>query len=393
MSGGAGAPRSSPGGADATGTSREGLILSGRLEESSFADLMKSLGRSGETALVTASREGVTKTVYVLDGRIIFARSTDPDERLGECMLRDGTITIEQYEESVRRIRPGKRQGTILVELGYITPNELVRGVKSQVEQVVMSLFRWRTGDYEIEISDLDTADIITLNISTENLIFNGIKRGAGWSQVLRGLGGSLETVLDRAPDADSRLYKLDFSDDEAHVYSLANGRLSVAQICAMSYLSNHDTCVVLWGLTCCGMLNPVSSKDAESLFRQQVAEFEIIEIRDRIEEFNGLLRDVRDRIVEEAGDTVARELLEKALAEVLDEHYDVFREVDATSGEVDPDLVVENVSAVDAGRRRRLVQEALEQLLVALLLGVRLGVSAELEETLARQVSERKTR
>jgi hypothetical protein len=364
----------------------EALVLTGRVEESSFADLMKSLVRSRETALLTLSREKITKAVYVLEGRLIFATSTDPDERLGESLLREGTITIEQYEESGRLIRPGKRQGTILVELGYVTPNELVKGVKTQVESIVLNLFRWRSGDYRIEIRELDTRDIITLNISTENLIFSGIKQGAGWSQVMRGLTGSLETVLDRAPDADTRLYKLDLSDDEAHVYSLANGRLSVAQIVAMSFMSNYATCVTLWGLASCGILNVVSSKDAESLFREQVAEFELIEIRDLVEGFNRALRMACDRVAPVAGGDRLARMLDGALAEVIDAHYDVLHDAALTGREIDPDLLVENVAVLESGRRRALVEAALDELLVALLLAVRRQVSPDLESDIARE-------
>lgn len=387
-------PRDEPAGGahDAARTADEGLVLTGRLEDTSFADLMASLGRNRETAVVTLSRETARKTVHVQEGRIVFASSTDPDERLGECMLRDGMVTIAQYDESVRMLRPGKRQGTILVELGYITPAELVKGVKMQVEHVVLGLFGWRTGDYRVEIREFDTRDIITLNISTENIVFSGIKRGAGWSQVLRGLGGSLDTVLDRAPDADTRLYKLDLTDDESHVYSLANGRLSVGQICGMSYLSNYGTCLTLWALTCCGILRIVSAKDAETLFREQVAEFELIEIRDRVEAFNRVLRPTCETL----GAHRAAELpafLDAALAEVLDEHYDVLREVSLLSHEVDPDLVVENLREVDPGRRRRLVEKALDDLLASLLLKVKLEISADLERELAAQASRMKRR
>ena len=190
----------------------EGMLLQGRIEENSFADLLKSLVRSRDTALLTLTRDAARKTVYVQEGRIVFASSSESDDRLGECLLREGMITVEQYDQSVGLIRPGKRQGTILVEHGYITPAELVRGVKLQVEHIVLDLFRWRSGEFRIEIREIDTRDVITLNISTENLVFTGVKRGSGWSQILRGLGGTLDTVLDRATDADSRLYSPDYS-------------------------------------------------------------------------------------------------------------------------------------------------------------------------------------
>ncbi|MEM7244904.1 MAG: DUF4388 domain-containing protein [Acidobacteriota bacterium] len=370
-----------------SGGESDGLVLSGRLEESSFADLMKSLTTSRETAVLTLSNNTLAKTIYVQDGRIVFAASTDLDDRLGECMLREGMIGVAQYDESAKRIRPGRKLGTVLVELGYVTPTELVKGVKAQVEHVVSSLFSWRSGDYKLEMRSFDRQDMIQLNISTENLVFGGVKSGAGWSQVLRGLGGSMDAVLDRAPDADSRLYKLDLSDDEAHVYSLANGRLSVAQICAMSYLHDYATAVTLWGLACCGILTLVSSKDAESLFREQVAEFELQELRDRVESFNRILRVACEKLSDHVRERMST-FLDETMSEVVDEHHDILRDVDISGYEVDPELVVENLSEVETGRRRKLLDSALDGLLVALLLKVKLEVSAELERELSREVT-----
>ena len=335
------------------------MTLSGRVESHAFADILRNLLRNRETALVTLEREGVSKVVHVQSGRLIFAQSSDPDDRLGECLLRDGMISVEQYEQSGRLIRPGKRQGTILVELGYITPAELVKGVKIQVEHVVTDLLSWRQGAYRIEMRDLDVRDIISINVSTENLLFHGVKRGAGWSQVMRGLGGTLDSVVSRAQDFDTKLYKLDLSEDESHVVSLVNGRLSAAQVCSMSYLSNHDTCLTLYALACCGVVEPGGPRDAESLFREQVAEVELQEVRDALAAFNARL--ARATSVLDAGLGAAAEgALDAAAASILDEHWDVLRQTRLADGALDAGVVLENLADIDAGSRLGAVERAL---------------------------------
>ena len=85
-------------GAEAPSADEEGLVLTGRLEESSFADLMKSLVKSRETAVLSLNHEAIGKTVFVQEGRIVFASSSDADDRLGECLLRAGMIGIDQYD-------------------------------------------------------------------------------------------------------------------------------------------------------------------------------------------------------------------------------------------------------------------------------------------------------
>ena len=52
--------------------------------------------------------------------------SSDPDERLGEDLLLRGKITVRQYLEASQLIRPGRRLGTILVELGALEAEDLM---------------------------------------------------------------------------------------------------------------------------------------------------------------------------------------------------------------------------------------------------------------------------
>ena len=55
-------------------------------------------------------------------GRVVYARSSDPDERLGEDLLLRGKITVRQYLEASRLIAPGRRLGTILSSSARSSP-------------------------------------------------------------------------------------------------------------------------------------------------------------------------------------------------------------------------------------------------------------------------------
>lgn len=333
------------------------MVLAGRLEDSSFVDLLRQLIVSRDTAVFELSQGSLRKSAWILEGRIVFATSSDPDDRLGECMLREGIISLEQYDASAKLIRPGKRQGTILVEMGHCMPEDLVRGVERQVERIIHDMFQWRAGDYRIELRPFDTGELIQLAISTEQLVFEGVKRAVGWSQVRRGLG-NLEVLLIRAPDADVRLHRLDLNEDEMHAYSLANGRVNVAQCCAMSYASAHDTCVTLYGLACCGLLVPVTLTQAEEARRSREAGNEFVGIHDRVRGFDNALAGLRPALQQALGDRTD-EFYDAVLADVLDEHHDVLRDVRLAEG-LSLALIVENLEPVDPGRRCLLVERAL---------------------------------
>src|SRR5437868_490135 len=77
----------------------EELSIQGTLAETTVPDLFRSLIRSSETAIVSLEGFGRTDVIYVSEGRVIFASSTDPDTGLGEVLLRSGELNLQQYNQ------------------------------------------------------------------------------------------------------------------------------------------------------------------------------------------------------------------------------------------------------------------------------------------------------
>ena len=94
-------------------------------------------------------------------------------------LLRKGLITYRALEESVRALKAGKRQGTILVENGAIRSRDLVEGVTEQVQEIIYSLFGWEEGAYEFEEGDLPSREVIVLRMSTRRPPAGGHPAGA----------------------------------------------------------------------------------------------------------------------------------------------------------------------------------------------------------------------
>src|SRR5712691_741282 len=169
----------------------ERLFLEGRLEGVSVPDLIHAICMPRRTGTLTFSRGEISKTLYVKEGQLIFASSTVPEERLGETLLRSGAIGYEQLEKAIEFLGTGKRLGGILVELGYLAPPNLVRGLLHQVKEIILSLFPWESGAYRFLEGPLPTAEVITLNISTAKLISDGIRRITSWPRIVRNVGHS----------------------------------------------------------------------------------------------------------------------------------------------------------------------------------------------------------
>jgi len=356
------------------------LTLRGTIEETSVPELMHSVLGSGETGVLSFHRRGVTKSVYLHMGRVVYARSSDPDERLGEDLLLQGKITVRQYLEASKLIRPGRRLGTILVELNAINSEDLLSSLEHHVKEMLLDVFTWTTGEYELAMSEPGIGDVITLNFSMENLILEGVRRIRAWSRIYRGIGGDIEAVP--VPTGNTEvLLKLELTDEEQEVLSHASGRATYEQICQVSYLSNVETCRVLWALQVLGVLRREQPGEAART-GEGVAEREReMDLEHVVENLNQMLSRIYSFLRGRSGDDVDG-FMGEALSRVTSRYATLFYGIDLKQyGRADYEQMLANVADLPPKQRKALMIAGLNELIGSVQAGVRERLGAE-EET-----------
>jgi curved DNA-binding protein CbpA len=149
---------------------------SGSLKRFSLTKILNFFKNQQKTGVLTFENGNVKKSIYIKNGDAVFASSNQDEDRLGEMLISAGKITPEQYDESVKLLKKAdKRQGMIFVDLGYLTPKQLFQEVKNQIKGIIISLFLWEDGTFSFKES-VPSDEIITLNISMEKLIQEGLK-------------------------------------------------------------------------------------------------------------------------------------------------------------------------------------------------------------------------
>jgi hypothetical protein len=340
----------------------EPLPSRGGLEDLSFPELLMRMYRGSHTGALVLHRHEQVKTIYFQDGRLVFARSSNPDDRLGEFLLRRGTIGLRHYLLSSSRIEPGKRQGTVLCELGAISADELVRCVTDQVTEILYSLFPWTAATFEVRLGEHDTQERIVLAIPIEDVIIKGARRVSQWSRVWRGLGCTLDTVFVPTPDADTLPGRAQLSDDEAHVLALARAKLEVGRILDGSYVSNFDTCRILWALRLVGAVEPTTG------VAEGPAHGEDYALEELVEEYDRFLTLVHGFVTERIGDLVDH-FMDRALAVAVDRHAEVLAGAHLRNqGRVEYEQVLTNLVRHGPDERHRLARAALDDVLQVLL-------------------------
>jgi hypothetical protein len=349
------------------------LAIRGEIETSSVPELLRSITASAETGVLTVRNGDSAKSVYIDQGKVVYATSNDPDERLGESLLLCDKIKARHYVEASKQIRPGRRLGTILVEMEAIQSEELLPAVEHQVREIILDLFRWTRGDYEFVIKGVDTRRMVPLSFSLENLIIEGLRRSRSWTQVLKGIG-DIEAVV--VPTGNTELlYKLELTEEEHEVLSHVTGHSTVEQICQVSYLPNFETCRILWALQVLGVVRRGGLSDASAGPSEQE---KTLDLEDIVEKFNQMFGRVYAFLRGRIGDAVDP-LMEKILERVSLEYGALFAGVDLRHhGRADFDQMLANVADLPAEQRRSLMIAALNETTAAVQLVVRMERGAE---------------
>jgi hypothetical protein len=350
--------------------------LEGSLAEAAVAELLQHLRASAATGVLTLVHGGAKKSLYVQEGRVVFANSNLPNDRLGEILLREGKITVEEYEASIKAISKGKRQGKALVEMGALSPKDLWEAVQFQVREIVYSVFRWEEGEFHFEASDAPRKERITVDLDVVDLVLAGLRRvdanGAIQSRVPEG-----HLVLERVPgDALSGLEPY-----EEHVLEIVDGERSVTEVCRDSEIGDNETLKVLYALLMVGAVRAKGRK-VVTLDQDFVPEDTVLTV---LASFNQMYGNIFKHMVREVG-PIAENVLEKYLAGLRDQRKDVFGGVKLLKdGTLDPAVVERNLNKFPEDERRGRLVDGLNELLYAELYAVRRTLGAEHEAAIVK--------
>ena len=228
----------------------------GRLEEKDVPDLVQELSQERWTGMLRLETSGDRIGITFEEGRVVFAATSNPDYRLGPRLLRRGMITLRQLEDAGRAMSGGKRLGTVLVERGILGQDDLVRGVVDQTRDIVLLAFQWTSGDYRLDPGPAP-GEAITLDMSTPQLVLDGISQIEAWSRVERGSGG-LAAAHAPVKGNESLFRQLTLGVDQVALLRAVEGARDVESLCEESVLNDFEVCRDLWAFRVIGLIRRV---------------------------------------------------------------------------------------------------------------------------------------
>jgi len=200
---------------------------------------------------------GATRVLYFRRGEIASAASNADEDRLPNILIREGRLTAPQVEMARAKQRPGVSLGKTLIELGFLTPAELLAGARRQVRQILAAAFALRDGTSQEAPGPLPP-EVTVLGLPVRRLIFDAVLEAGDRQAVVREMG-SMETVYRPAADFPPALAAMRLEPQHEEVALLVDGEATLREISGRVRLDDLTVSKIVLALEILGLVDRAS--------------------------------------------------------------------------------------------------------------------------------------
>lgn len=359
----------------------EALTLQGKLE--AVPELLRTMLGNQGIASLTLKRDGTEIVLYFENGRILHATTTDPDLGLADVLLSHGDLSLDQYLSIQEQLRKRASAVEALTCAGTLSPDELLHAFDLQAQEILQEAFRWTSGTYTMVLEDHLPPNIIPLKLHTERLVIQAVRNISRYSVIRRGLGPLHRMFMHRAGQ-DSRLYQIELTDEENHIFSLLETPRSIHEVCGMSYLPNIETLRVLWALWVVRLL-----EEGKVQTQKDQAQEEEFTLGALVESYNNAFARIYELVYQELGEETMGFTAE--VYSRLSGDARQYLEASALSeeGRLDYDTLMHTLSRRHVANRSQVLMDLMNEILYAWVLQVRLRFGEKLQAEVDKTINE----
>jgi CheY-like chemotaxis protein len=216
-----------------TGRNAEGaLIGSGSLQEKHIAGLIFDLADTTTTGTLALAHGKMRKDLYVRNGQVVAADSNLRQEALGTLLCAKGIIDESQLTYLLAETKKrGQKMGAVLVEIGWMSPEEVLQCLAAQARKRIIECLRWDEGTYTFTPGDTFGERILEHDLDVAKSVFLGLFRSATPESLVQRFdqSGACPVQLTQRFDRYKEQFEGIFGGDISHVITEAPSLGSLA--------------------------------------------------------------------------------------------------------------------------------------------------------------------
>ncbi len=152
--------------------------LQGTLEYFHPSEVLQLLQLAQATGRLELARGDERVALFFERGRPVFARTSGLAVRLGEVLQHRGVLTPEALAHALDRQKahPDRRLGTLLVEAGDASRDEVREAVHEVLRRIVYGLLLWTDGTFRFDPGPVVVGEDLQLDLDLDRLILDGLR-------------------------------------------------------------------------------------------------------------------------------------------------------------------------------------------------------------------------
>jgi hypothetical protein len=230
------------------------ITRQGEVRSTTIPNLFHEMSANRATGILVLTDGPIRKSVQFNNGTVQFASSSQRDDRLNQFLLTAGIIGLKDLMKALEVMVATKdRLGEVLIRYKMLTPEQVEKHVRMQVCEIVYSTFHWTRGHFTFEPKP-PASENITLGLSGDAIVIEGVKRVGSWARVYEEVGG-LNAEYRTTQEMPGIVKDLPLSQGEKELLKQCDAPTSLEEMCESSKLSDLDVCRSVWALLLVGSL------------------------------------------------------------------------------------------------------------------------------------------
>jgi hypothetical protein len=241
------------------------MAFKGTLKEFKVPDILQLISLQKKTGILTFTSSDGFITLIFENGMItgVDAFPKKLETRVGHVLVKQDLISNEMLDRAlIIQKRTNQKIGEILLSMGLIGQDTIIEALKNQAVEVILSLFKWKKGEYNFKIMDSLDNTLRTISpIATDNLIMEGVQMLDEWPLIKELIPDDklvFEPVPIKARDIEivqedddyvDTSEKVSISEIEANILKYINGKNSVRDLVELGVFTEYKVYKSLYNL------------------------------------------------------------------------------------------------------------------------------------------------
>jgi hypothetical protein len=201
------------------------MAFMGEVSDIGVADLLYLLALRQQTGRLSVVANGDEVSMFIDKGRMALVTSTNASLRLGRMLIRLDILTNDRLREALRfqeTAGDGKALGTILIENGFITEQQLHQCVEEQCIEVLARVIAAVSGIFVFHRDAKVSPKTEMVPLNSDRILLEATRRTDELAALKSILPGE-SSILMLSPDIDNQADQM--ADAEIQIASALYGR------------------------------------------------------------------------------------------------------------------------------------------------------------------------